>query len=220
MAWLDDRAWCHSKLVNLPDKAFRVYINSISYSSGMGLKGVLTPPQQKLMGATSQIRQKLIEAGLWDDLDGSIEIHDWADHNSKRDERREKDRVRKREARRAERPQDSPQDAPVVSPHAEGSEGSEGRDEDQKRASDLGGSSTSTVDAPLANDLKEALAVARLIEAVGDVDEEGLAKIRGFARRLPEGSIHKVAESVTYQRPRNPVGYAIAALGSELRERA
>lgn len=112
MAWLDDRAWCHPKLVNLRAETHRVYINSISYSSGMGLRGVLTPPQQKLMGATASYRRELIEAGLWDDLGGDIYIHDWDVHNAKRDDRKQRDRQRKRVERPQELPGEPPQEPP------------------------------------------------------------------------------------------------------------
>lgn len=67
---------------------------------------------------------------------------------------------------------------------------------------------------------KEELVVARIIQVTGDMDEDALNKIRGYARRLPEGSIAKVLESVQVRRPRNRVGYVLAGLASELRERA
>ena len=35
MAWLDERIWCHPKITDLSDRAFRVYVNSIAYASGM-----------------------------------------------------------------------------------------------------------------------------------------------------------------------------------------
>lgn len=110
MAWLDDRAWCHPKLVALSDKAHRVHINAISYSSGMGLRGVLGTSHQRLMGATRGIRWELVEAGVWDDLGGDIRIHDWDVHNAKRDDRKERDRQRKRVERPRELPGEPPQD--------------------------------------------------------------------------------------------------------------
>lgn len=81
----------------------------------------------------------------------------------------------------------------------------------------LSDSSTSTVDAP---PFSEELAIARLLAVVGDVDEDARLKIQGFARRLPEGSLAKVAESVRIASPQNRVGYALRALGSELKERS
>lgn len=97
MAWLDDRAWCHPKIVGLSSPAYRVWVNAILYSSGMELRGVLTDAHQRLIGATPKIRDELLVAGLWDGLvDGSVEIHDWEAHNGKRDDRKIKERERKR----------------------------------------------------------------------------------------------------------------------------
>lgn len=137
MAWLDDRAWCHPKLVNLSDRAFRVYVNSIAYASGMGTRGILTVAQQRILTSSSVVRTALVEAGLWEPLsDESVSIHDWDDHNGKRDDRRAKDRERKRAARAVDKggsPQDSPQDKARTSrgqsggpARVEGSEGSDG----------------------------------------------------------------------------------------------
>ena len=139
MAWLDDRAWCHPKLVNLSDSAFRAYINSVAYSSGMGLRGILSLPQQRLIGSEKRIVTELISSGLWNVIEGtaSIVINDWDEHNGKRDERRKKDRERKRQLRKYERLSALPSTGtstgtsagPSTLPaHVEGSEGSEGSD--------------------------------------------------------------------------------------------
>lgn len=104
MAWIDDRIWCHPKLTDLSDGAWRVFVSGIAYSSGMGTKGMLTSSQQKLIGARDRTRVELIAAGLWDAQDdGAVFIHDWEEHNGKRDERKRKDRERKREAYHAQK---------------------------------------------------------------------------------------------------------------------
>jgi len=69
------------------------------------------------MGSTPAIRKELVNAGLWDEDGRAIHIHDWKEHNAKRDERRAKDKERKREMRAA-RPQDSPQDVPDARPQS------------------------------------------------------------------------------------------------------
>src|SRR5690349_13483511 len=103
MAWLDERIWCHPKFADLSDRAFRASVHAIAYSSGFSCAGHLTPGQQAKIGADARIRAELIRFGLGDENgDGaSIYIHDWADHNSKRDARRAADRERKREARKS-----------------------------------------------------------------------------------------------------------------------
>lgn len=99
MAWIDDRIWCHPKIVILSDKAFRVYVNSLTYSSGLELRGHLINEQQQQIGVTPKVRQELLAAGLWDPNGNGIVIHDWDEHNSKRDDRKERERERKRRAR-------------------------------------------------------------------------------------------------------------------------
>lgn len=100
MAWLDDRFWCHPKITGLGDRAYRAYVNGVTYSSGFSTKGVLTDSQLRAVSSTPKARRELVSAGLWDDLgNGSIKIHDWDEHNGKRDERRAADRERKRRER-------------------------------------------------------------------------------------------------------------------------
>lgn len=101
MAWIDDRIWCHPKLVGLTDHAFAAYIKSLAYASGMNTNGHLTVPQQKLIGADTRARRELLEARLWDiNGDGeTVAIHDWNEHNGARIARRERERERIRKAR-------------------------------------------------------------------------------------------------------------------------
>jgi len=122
------------------------------YSAGFNCHGHLTIGQQRTIGTTTKARNELIRAGLWNlnGDDATIYIHDWADHNSKRDARRQADRIRKKQERaKPKRPPDSAQDAPQELPmdekqdtlrtergqnvgpaHVEGSEGSD-IDQDQ-----------------------------------------------------------------------------------------
>lgn len=130
MAWLDDRAWAHPKLVDLSDRAFRVYVNGISYAAGMGTRGYLTGQQQRLIGSDKKAKKELVFCSLWHEENGSetVRINDWDSHNGKRDDRRAKDRERKKRERLKQRvsdktsagqsadspvdvPQDVPQDA-------------------------------------------------------------------------------------------------------------
>lgn len=105
MAWVDDRIWCHPKLVDLSDRSFRVWVNGVAYSTGFQTKGVLSTGQQRMIGSTEKTSAELVENGLWDVVDGdesTVLIHDWDRHNGKRDARRESDRERKRAARQAQ----------------------------------------------------------------------------------------------------------------------
>lgn len=102
MAWIDDRVWCHPKFTDISDRAFRTHINGIAYSTGFGTRGTLTAGQQKTIGSDAKIRRELVVALLWDELEaGSVAIHNWHEHNGKRDARRAADRERKKKERSA-----------------------------------------------------------------------------------------------------------------------
>lgn len=124
MAWLDDRVWCHPKLADVSDRSFRIWINGMAYCSGFGTRGVLTPGQQKTIGSDARARRDLVAAGLWDEVEGGIYVHDWDEHNGKRDERRAADRERKRSARSAGTSAGQSAGQKCV----DGSEGSDGSD--------------------------------------------------------------------------------------------
>jgi hypothetical protein len=102
MAWLDDRIWCHPKFTSLPASAAWVYVKGVAYSSGMSTGGVLNVGVQKMIGCSASTRRTLVLAGLWDQnrTGETVRIHDWDEHNARRDERRRKDRERKRAERR------------------------------------------------------------------------------------------------------------------------
>lgn len=117
MAWVDNRAWSHPKVVNLTDPAFRAWVSGICYSSGFLTNGILTKAQQRIVGASPKIRSELVGSGLWIEDGDVVVIHDWDDHNGDRDrrekERREKDAARKRLERQSSKcPTDSPPDSP------------------------------------------------------------------------------------------------------------
>jgi hypothetical protein len=114
MAWLDDRVWSHPKFTDLSPLAFRAYVYGVCYSSGFGTRGHLTSGQLQTIGAKPSIQTELVKVGLWEREASGVYIHDWDEHNGKRDERRARDRERKRLKRSQEHgiPQDSPQDVP------------------------------------------------------------------------------------------------------------
>lgn len=95
VAWLDDKVWCHPKLTDLSDRAFRAYINGIAYSSGFTTRGHLSPGQQTTIGVTAKARQELLDAGLWEVNGNGVYIHDWEIHNGAHDQRRIRERLRK-----------------------------------------------------------------------------------------------------------------------------
>jgi hypothetical protein len=102
MAWFDERVWSHPKFLELSDQSFRTYFHAVGYASGYLTHGHLTERQLALIGATDETRAELETAGFWHCAsDGGIDIHDWDEHNGKRDVRRIAERERKKAARSA-----------------------------------------------------------------------------------------------------------------------
>lgn len=134
MAWVDDRIYCHSKVMRVGKPARWTFVAGIAYSSAWGTKGTLEPGEQEAIGSNAKLRAELVTAGLWEEGDGgAVLIHDWDDHNDKRDARREKDRERKRNLRKSQRlsaGQSTGQSPPVSALTAcvEGSEGIDGKE--------------------------------------------------------------------------------------------
>lgn len=150
MAWLDDRIWAHPKIRDVPRATRWEYAASVAYASGFHTEGMLTAGQLKAIECTSKDRELLIRVGLWEDAsadgnDGAIRIHDWKDHNGKRDQKRRADRLRKRAARAKEAEMsagqgaDSPQDKLVENQDVSAGQTSDGpRVRDRRRPPDDG----------------------------------------------------------------------------------
>lgn len=139
MAWIDDRIWCHPKLAGLTARAFRAYVHGLAYSSGFSTHGYLTAAQIKTIGADAASRRELVKAGLWEQGEHGILIHDWNEHNGRRDAKRAADRERKRRQRERDMTRDTPRDVTRDTDRDtprdrraltdEGSEGSDGKEE-------------------------------------------------------------------------------------------
>lgn len=99
MAWIDDRIWCHPKFADISSDAAWAYVKGVAYSAGFSTAGHLTPGQLKTLGIGPKDSRALLACGLWETNGNGIVIHDWDEHNGKRDARRAADRDRKRTAR-------------------------------------------------------------------------------------------------------------------------
>lgn len=114
MAWLDPRIWAHPKYVGLSDRAWRVAVSAIAYADGFGTRGRLDPGQQRVIGSNARIRAQLVGAGLWHEDGAHVLIHDWDEHNGKRDEKREHEREQARERKRRQRARERGEDPDVT----------------------------------------------------------------------------------------------------------
>lgn len=117
-------------------------------------------------------------------------------------------------------------DSPNRSPNASGSDfrndssvgwGGEGRDglEAEERLQETPRDPTLTNGLPFTHELR----TTEILAAIGAHADEGTAGvIRSIARRLPEASLAKVAESTKRSRIKDRAAYAVKALQSELTE--
>lgn len=231
MAWLDDRVWCHPKVARLSDSAFRVWVSGIAYSSGFSTGGKLDQQHQRLLGARTKQRQELLATGLWEDSgddDGSVLIHDWSEHNEKRDKRKADDRERKRRVRAIERGLSGGQDADTSADTTEDrrtlkSEGVKGESK-----SLLKPSSTSSLD-PDRNGHHEDLlpefhshALDLLIVRTGaNLDPRAEKRLLRAAEGASERDVDTVLKSVGRNRAKvdNLVGFAVRGLEAEKAKR-
>ncbi|QDB74574.1 hypothetical protein SEA_MELBA_70 [Gordonia phage Melba] len=106
MTWfkVDDGFWSHPKTSTLPASAIALWVKAGAYSCQHLTDGRITPQVLKLLGTRKSARD-LVTAGLWLEVDGGWEFHDWAEYQEtssdvrkRRDEAKERQR-KSREAR-------------------------------------------------------------------------------------------------------------------------
>lgn len=85
MAWLDDRIQTHPKIVGLSDRAHRAWINTLCYSSMYGTRGNVDVAIS-VHRVPKAIVRELVRAGLWEEHEDGVWVHDWGAYNEKRDE--------------------------------------------------------------------------------------------------------------------------------------
>ncbi len=108
MAFLDDRVWCHPKWIALSPDAAWVGIKAICYAHGFVTQGRVTADALSIIGATDEIVDEMIAAGLWERsarYGNALVIHDWSDYNddanAERKRAQTRERVRRHRARNA-----------------------------------------------------------------------------------------------------------------------
>ena len=198
----------HPKVMKLGNRTKRfTFIEVLCYCAEYRTRGVVPPEiRDAVPGANAAWLAKAQEVGLLDPMPlGGWKVHDWEEFNGTKAERQAA-RERKREERARKLVDNSHGN---VATKSQTSHGPHARPPSPYPESTT--TLTPTLDVPISNEL----ATARLLEAVGGEDLNLLGQIRSLARRLPEGRILKVAESVTQNRPRNRGRYALKALQNE-----
>lgn len=87
-AQLDNGFWLNDKVDSVSDKAFRLYVRSISFASANITDGFISEKALRMLGGTTKLAQELLNArggntafGLWESAEGGWVIHDYAKHN-------------------------------------------------------------------------------------------------------------------------------------------
>jgi hypothetical protein len=111
---LDDTLPNNPKILPLSDKAFRLYIEGLCYANQYLTDGFLAQAVINRLDSGNAC-QELIDAGLWIEVEGGAQIHDYCEHQTSRkvvEEKREQ--VRNRVTRYREKG-----NAPVTTPETE-----------------------------------------------------------------------------------------------------
>lgn len=124
MSWvrMDDTLDDHPKVAGCSDAAFRVWIRCIFYASRLRTDGVVPRAIFSRLGATKKVRDELLGAGLLDEHEDGVSVHDYLDFQESRKqiEARQaatRERVTKHRVTRAVTPLQPPLLTPTVTEH-------------------------------------------------------------------------------------------------------
>lgn len=102
---VDDNFWSHPKTLTLSDEAISAWVKAGSYCGQHLTDGFVPASARTLLGIRKESAiNELVESGLWREVDGGWQFHDWEEYQPSREsveDRRVKDRKRKAEARAA-----------------------------------------------------------------------------------------------------------------------
>ena len=216
MSWLrlDDKFAQHPKVHELSDRAFRVHVEVMLYCAEYDTGGVVPSAALKLTRASPVVCAKLVSVGLWrTKLDGEgFIVHDFEQYNSRQAEVREQARLRQQRHRTRH--------GDVTAVTSDKRDGSVTSARASPSPSPKSVSSTPTSKVHVGNlEPGNELTTARLLSALGTLEETKTDYIRGAASRLPESVVAGVLELVTAGHPRDPVGYVLGAMRRELEQR-
>lgn len=124
-AQLDDGFWNSKKLHALSDRAHRLYVRAISYSSSAVTDGIIDTADMAALGCSPSTRgvvnasvAELVAAGLWEPVGDEYRIHDYLKHNTSKRQRTEKARASANARWHPESPpDDAPSNAIASAPH-------------------------------------------------------------------------------------------------------
>lgn len=104
MSWfrMDNDFFHHRKIIDLPKDAKLLHVAAIAHASGNLTDGKLTAGDLRVITALVQVNAKhaqtLIQAGLWDAIEGGYQIHDYLEYQQSADKvRAEREAAKNRE---------------------------------------------------------------------------------------------------------------------------
>lgn len=108
MSWfkVDDSLYSHPKWIGLRKGARALWVTAGSWSSAQLSDGFVPKTVMKLLQGTAQDAQQLVDANLWEIVEGGWQFVDWLDWQPSRTSvlaKREKEAARKAEWRAAKR---------------------------------------------------------------------------------------------------------------------
>ena len=115
MTWfkIDDGFWSHPKISSLSDFSVALWVRAGAYCCQHLTDGFVPKESLKLLGKQAGAKQ-LVSAGLWIEVDGGWQFHDWNEYQEtssavrkRRDDSRERQR-KAREAKANKRPKSPP----------------------------------------------------------------------------------------------------------------
>lgn len=141
MPWvkLDDRFPSHRKVALLADRAFRLHVSAICWCSENLTDGRIADRELPLVAKVRGLKataQQLVDAGLWDRIEGGWEIHDYLDYNPSRAQvlaERKKNAERQERFRQRKSGKPVPPDGNGVTPDAPDARGTHDGDTNAAR---------------------------------------------------------------------------------------
>jgi hypothetical protein len=202
------------KIAELTDAEFRVWVRLLCYCGEAKDPTVDRRTQREVSGLFARRVTRFYSLGLLDAVGEGFEVHDWLKYQPK--DMTNADRQARFRARRSVTPTVTKPVTDIGTPSRAGAFVPSRTEE--LRQEDLG---LPAVRSETTLPVKNELGIARLLAFVGDSrDEATEGVIRGFSRRLPEGSLAKVLESAQSKNGQleNRAAYVVAALKSEVAE--
>lgn len=101
-AKVDDRLFSHPKVAQCSQSAMGLWVKALSWSVCYSRDGIVPKKTVAHLGGKARDYRQLVEAGLWEEVEGGFQFHDWADYlptewearTAKRDAEKDPSRVK------------------------------------------------------------------------------------------------------------------------------